>query len=73
MTARITVHADHGWPVKVTSITRAAVGTVETETTVGVVESGKDQEFNLLDGHDLRVHEIQPGELPARLIPPPDE
>lgn len=72
MTTRITVHADHGWPVLVTAFSRASVGTAETASEAGIVQPGTSQDFHVWDGHDLRVHEIQPGELPANLTPPPD-
>ena len=72
MTTKITVHADHGWPVKVTVLSRASVGAAETEAMAGIVEPGSIQEFFVWDGRDLRVHEIQPGERPANLAPLPD-
>ena len=72
MTTRITVHANHGWPVRVTAITTSSVGTAETATEAGIVAAGSAQDFYVWDGHDLRVHEIQPGELPANLTPQPD-
>ena len=45
MTTKITVHADHGWPVKVTVLSRASVGAAETEAMAGIVEPGSIQEF----------------------------
>ena len=71
MTTRITVHADSGWPVRVTTIGLARVGTAETVIADAVVQDGS-LDFHVWNGADLRVHEIQPGELPTNIKPPPD-
>ena len=62
MTTRIVVHADHGWPVRVTTIALAHVGTAETVLSETVVPPGSSMDFHVWDGADLRIHEIQPAE-----------
>lgn len=61
MTTKVTVSANHGWPVDVTpqSIDNAAVATKTR------VPAGEVREFYVHSRQDLLIHEVQPGEIDA--------
>ncbi|WP_288994865.1 hypothetical protein [uncultured Gemmobacter sp.] len=58
MTTKVTVHA-HGWPVLVRHLDPNGPG-----MNIPVrVESGETRDFYVHRAQDLRIHEIQPGEV----------
>ena len=57
MTTRVTVAANHGWPVRVTTIAKDGAQGTSTE-----VSANATQDFYVWDGQDLLIHEIQPSE-----------
>ena len=59
MTTRVTVEANHGWPVKVQFINPKTGNTVGPER---IVPPAAKEEFYIHSTMDLRVHEVQPGE-----------
>ena len=65
MTTEVIVRANHGWPVEVTQLrqdpTAAGPGSL-SETWTQRVEPGTERTFFVHSGHDLRIHEVQPGE-----------
>lgn len=64
MTTKVTVCANHGWPVEVTPIALAG-------NPVGgkvLVDAGDTREFCVHSGQDLLVHEVQPGEIGAEAV-----
>ena len=71
MTTEVLIKANHGWPVRVTRIYPASVGGAETAAEPDVVPAGEQRSFFVYDGCDLRVHEIQPSELPPPAAAPP--
>lgn len=58
MTTKITVSANHGWPVDVTSILRSDPENIQTTR----VPAGQEQIFYIHSNLDLRIHEVQPSE-----------
>lgn len=60
MTTKVTVEANHGWPVKVTGV---KVGTMEDANYGGTVPKDEKRDFYCHSGMDLIVHEIQPSEI----------
>ena len=59
MTTRVTVEANHGWPVKVQFINPKTGNTVGPER---IVPPAAQEEFYIHSTMDLRVHEVQPNE-----------
>ncbi len=59
MTSSITVKANHGWDIKVTS---SDPKTGEPLLYGGIVAKNTQQDFTFHSDCDLHVHEIQPGE-----------
>lgn len=57
MTTKVTVSANHGWPVRVTKVTTNAPSSSDV-----VVKAGESQDFFVHSSLDLHIHEIQPGE-----------
>lgn len=65
MTTEVIVRANHGWPVEVTQLRQdptAAGPNSLSETWTQRVEPGTERTFHVHSGHDLRIHEVQPGE-----------
>ena len=62
MTTKVTVEANHGWPVKVTGV---RVGTMDDANYGGIVPKNEKRDFYCHSGMDLIVHEIQPSEADA--------
>ena len=60
MTTRITVEANHGWPVRVDFI-ELETGRANHQRQVIVPPAAKE-EFYVHSGVDLRIHEVQPNE-----------
>lgn len=58
MTTKVTVEANHGWPVRVTAVD-PTTGKTWPET---IVPPAAKMEFYIYSTMDLRVHEVQPGE-----------
>jgi hypothetical protein len=58
MTTRVTVYANHGWPVDVKMLDASG-------TTVRRVPAGETQEFSVHSSRDLHIHEVQPNEIEA--------
>jgi hypothetical protein len=61
MTTKVTVEANHGWPVKVTAI-NPETGNPVSEHAGTVVPANGALTFYVHRGQDLLVHEIQPNE-----------
>ena len=59
MTTRVTVEANHGWPVKVQFINPKTGGAVGPER---IVPPAAKEEFYIHSTMDLAIHEVQPGE-----------
>ena len=59
MTTRVTVEANHGWPVKVQFINPKTGNTVGPER---IVPPAAKEEFYIHSTMDLAIHEVQPGE-----------
>ncbi|MGV8987634.1 MAG: hypothetical protein ACOH2H_15290 [Cypionkella sp.] len=68
MTTKVTVAANHGWPVDVTpiSVGGAAVGPKQR------VAADEVRDFCVHSGQDLLIHEVQSGEIAAESIPHPE-
>jgi hypothetical protein len=64
MTTKVTVSANHGWPVDVTPLPTTADGLVGPRTRV---PAGTEREFCVHSGQDLLIHEVQPGEIAAEI------
>lgn len=60
MTTKVTVHANHGWPVDVTMV-RDSAPAFPTQR----VAAGDTREFYVHSGQDLLIHEVQPDEIAA--------
>lgn len=60
MTTKVTVAANHGWPVKVTGV---KPGTRDEVAYGGIVAKNTHQDFFCHSGMDLIVHELQPDEI----------
>lgn len=66
MTTKVTVFALHGWPVDVTQVSGAGTSIGPTQR----VPAGVSRDFVVYSGHDLLIHEVQPGEAdPAEPAP----
>ena len=61
MTTKVTVSANHGWPVDVTSILRSDPENIQ----VTRVPAGQEQTFYAHNNLDLQIHEVQPEEIAA--------
>lgn len=59
MTTKVTVAANHGWPVDVTPL---AIGNVQVGGKTRV-PAGETRDFYVHSGQDLLVHEVQPAEI----------
>lgn len=61
MTTKVTVSANHGWPVDVThlSIDGAFIDRKSR------VPAGETADFFVHSGQDLLIHEVQPAEIAA--------
>lgn len=57
MTTRVTVHANHGWPVRVTQVNIPPSSSSDV-----IVKAGDSRDFYIHSNMDIHVHEIQPGE-----------
>ena len=68
MTTRITVEANHGWPVRVSS-TDPVTGRKWPER---IVPPAAKETFYVHSNADLHIHEIQPGEGTASDEPDED-
>lgn len=64
MTTKVTVSANHGWPVDVTPLPTSAGGLVGPKVTV---PAGETREFCVHSGQDLLVHEVQSHEISAEV------
>lgn len=62
MTTKVTVHANHGWPVDVTVIHTDGSPVLGGPLRV---PAGITRDFFVHSGADLRIHEVQPSELEA--------
>lgn len=60
MTTKVTVSANHGWPVDVTPLPTTADGPVGTRTRV---PAGETREFYVHYAQALLIHEVQPAEI----------
>ena len=60
MTTKVTIEANHGWPVKVSRIDTSGENEIVRNETI--VSPGQICEFAVWDSQDLRIHEIQPDE-----------
>lgn len=58
MTTKVTVSANHGWPVDVTPLP-LGVGPVTQ------VPAGESRDFYVHSQQDLLIHEVQPHEIEA--------
>lgn len=64
MTTKVTVFANHGWPVEVTLVdprTGQPSGPFR-------VDAGAQADFHAHSGADVRIHEVQPGEGVSRSL-----
>ncbi|MDB5522803.1 MAG: hypothetical protein JWM58_566 [Rhizobium sp.] len=68
MTTKVSVEANHGWPVKVTGV---KVGTLEPVNYGGIVPKDQKQDFYVHSGMDIIVHEIPPDEQQTDPEPEP--
>ena len=59
MTTRVTVEANHGWPVRVEHINPKTGEPIHPAT---FVPAAAKQEFYIHSTMDLRIHEVQPNE-----------
>ena len=59
MTTRVTVEANHGWPVKVQFVNPKTGNPVGPER---IVPPAAKEEFYIHSTMDLRIHEVQPNE-----------
>lgn len=59
MTTKVTVHANHGWPVDVSHLPAGPEGA----GFVIRVPAGASQDFFVHSHQDLRIHEVQPYEI----------
>lgn len=64
MTTKVTVSANHGWPVDVTTIPDTEGGT----STCIRVPAGETRDFYVWKGQDLRIHEVQPDEIATEAV-----
>lgn len=59
MTTEVIVKANHGWPVR--------VSTVDPQTNevknVSIVPANETRSFYVFDSQDLKIHEVQPSEI----------
>lgn len=62
MTTAVEVQANHGWPVRVTFVTKALEGTADPEPASMIVPPGERRTLYIHSHVDLIVHEIQPDE-----------
>ncbi len=62
MTTEVEVRANHGWPVRVTSIFKAVAGLAETRS-VEIVPAGERRSLYAHSHLDLLIQEIQPEEV----------
>lgn len=60
MTTKVTVEANHGWPVRVKTI---VVGGATYERDDVIVEANTTQVFYVHSTQDLLIHEVQPDEI----------
>ena len=59
MTTRVTVEANHGWPVRVEHLDPKTGEPIHPAT---FVPPAAKEEFYIHSTMDLRIHEVQPGE-----------
>ena len=59
MTTIVIIKANHGWDVDVTPISTKSG---EPDGCTFTVVANTEQTFNVWDGRDLLIHEVQPGE-----------
>ena len=59
MTTKVTVHANHGWPVDVIHLPLIDGATGFASR----VPPGETREFIVHSGQDLRIHEVQAHEI----------
>ncbi|MFZ5710356.1 MAG: hypothetical protein ACOY4T_11850 [Pseudomonadota bacterium] len=60
MTTKVTVFANHGWPVDVIPVDPEGGRLAEQAIRVA---AGKTRESYVHDAHDLLIHEVQPAEI----------
>lgn len=60
MTTKVTVEANHGWPVDVTSKTPNGEFLSKTR-----VPANEKRDFYVHSSQDLEIHEVQPEEIKA--------
>jgi hypothetical protein len=68
MTTKVTVEANHGWPVKVDGLQPGSNETV-SHSYGCIVPAGEKREFYVHSTLDLRIHEVQPDEIAAEQPP----
>ncbi|NTJ63526.1 hypothetical protein G6M50_38150 [Agrobacterium rhizogenes] len=64
MTTKVTVEANHGWPVKVEGL-QPGTNEAVPHSYGGIVPAGEKREFYVHSTLDLRIHEVQPDEIAA--------
>jgi hypothetical protein len=64
MTTKVTVEANHGWPVDVTTLDKDQEGNW-TETGKTRVPANEKRDFYIHSHRDLKIHEVQPEEIKA--------
>jgi hypothetical protein len=60
MTTKVTIEANHGWPVKVIQIDDATGNWLDHGVTI--VAAGEKRDFYVNSTVDLLIHEVQPNE-----------
>lgn len=63
MTTKVSVEAHHGWPVDVKAISPETGEYIDTYSVR--IEAGATHAFYIHSGMDVRIHEVQPGEIAA--------
>jgi hypothetical protein len=64
MTTKVTVEANHGWPVDVFAHDKPADADGGTQgTLLARVPANSKQDFYVHSGRDIFIHEVQPDEL----------
>lgn len=62
MTTKVTVEANHGWPVRVTPKHINVGPGGAPAARVEIVPAGEARTFYVHSNLDLEIHEVQPGE-----------
>lgn len=62
MTTEVEIRANHGWPVRVTLVTKSVSGTEDPKPQSMIIPAGERRSLYVHSHLDLIVHEIQPDE-----------